>query len=94
MFDSIKIIATDCGPKSIKFFTVDGQEIKGVCSCDITMRPNSIVTATLDIYPEGLDIKAHPLLTEDTLKWLADYYGYNLVLKLSKKEDNDGTTKD
>jgi len=86
MFDSIKIVSKGVDTKSVKFFTLDDKEIQGVHSCDIKMRVNNIVTATLDIYPEDVDVKAHPILSEETLKRLAEYYGYTLVPKLNKKD--------
>ena len=63
----------------VRFTNQDGNEIHGVASCDVRLRSDEIFTATLELYVEDIDIEAEPLLSIDTVKRMAEYYGMELV---------------
>jgi hypothetical protein len=65
--------------------TLDGQPIEGVTSINISIEPNSMVTAELNVYIGGCDITAHPLLSLDSVREAAAWHGYVLTPKLSNK---------
>ena len=59
----------------------NGKEIPGVIALDIKARPFEVITATLDINVNNINIKAQPLLSFETVQKMAEYYGYVLTLK-------------
>jgi hypothetical protein len=78
----IKIICNNEIPNGhVRIINEDGKEIRGVRSVDIRMRVNEIITARLDIEVNDISIQAEPLLSYNTIKKAAEYYGYQLVVK-------------
>lgn len=61
--------------------TPDGTEIEGITGIDISLRPNAIVMAKVEVMMAGLDLTAHPLLGLETVRAAADAYGFALVPK-------------
>lgn len=80
----INIKCNDATPQNTKITHPDGTDVKGVRSIDIRFRLEELVTAKLDIYVNEINIQAEPLLSFDTVKRAAEYYGYELVVKGSK----------
>jgi hypothetical protein len=76
---NICITCNDRIPHNAKIQHEDGSEIKGVMAIDIRMRPDEIVTATLDLIVDEISIEAEPLLSYRTVKEAAEHYGYKLV---------------
>lgn len=77
----VKIVVQPGGSSfGTKLFAANGAEIKGVTSVDIKLRPDDIVVATIGLILEGgVEVEAHPLLTEETLRRSADALGYSLL---------------
>jgi hypothetical protein len=82
--DAIKIKCDDVVPLKMKITHANGKEIQGVTALDIRSRPNEVITATLSIMVNEINIKAEPLLSFNTLQEMAKYYGYELVTKGTK----------
>lgn len=59
--------------------TAEGGKIDGVRSIDVRFRPNEMVEATVGIFVGHVDVDAHPLLDEETLRESAEALGYELV---------------
>lgn len=74
----IRIKAPTIG-NAIRIETDEGEVISGIRACDIAMRPNEPVTATLHIQTAFVDVAAHPLLSLDTVTAAAEHYGFRLV---------------
>ena len=62
-----------------EFTTSDGRKISGITKCDIRMRRDAICSAQIDLYMEGLDIEAEPLLSLDNVRDAAKHYGFGLT---------------
>lgn len=75
----INIKCNDAYPQNIKITHPDGTDVKGVRSIDIRFRLDELVTAILDIYVNEINIQAEPLLSFDTVKRAAEYYGHELL---------------
>ena len=74
-------IHTNSSTHDAKFTHEDGYTIHNVAACDVRMRPDEIVKATLDILVDEATIWAEPLLALDTIREAAKCYGYELVEK-------------
>lgn len=79
----IRIVMPPSGKTGIgtKVTTPDGAEIEGITSIDISLRPDSLVTAKVEVLTAGIDLPAHPLLGLETVRAAADAYGFVLVQK-------------
>ena len=77
----IRITSEGWLPRDLVVTTEDGREIKCISSIRITGDPDSLLTATIEIAVEKLDVHAHPLLGIDTLTASADALGMRLVPK-------------
>jgi hypothetical protein len=77
----INIICNESDTRYTKIQNEDGSEIKGVKAVDIRMRFDEFVSAKLWIEVNEINIQAEPLLSLDTVKEAAEFYGYQLVIK-------------
>lgn len=59
----------------------DGTEITGVTRIVIDFPIEGVITATLDVAIDAKTITAVPMLSLESLKQAADYYGFVLVEK-------------
>lgn len=59
-------------------FYADGVEIKAVRSVVIRIEPDAIVCAELEIDTEVKECWASPVLSEESMKAAAEYWGYDL----------------
>lgn len=75
----IRIKAPSLLGSGIRIETEEGEVISGIRACDIAMRPNEPVTATLHIQTAFVDVEAHPLLSLATVTAAAEHYGLRLV---------------
>ena len=64
--------------KTSKFSHKDNSKIKGVYSCDISMRIDEPVKAKIGLHVNKVTIEAEPLLSFDTVCEAARY-GYDLI---------------
>lgn len=69
-----------CGWKA-KVFSSTGDEITDITSIDIRIRPDEIVTATIDISVSELESmdNVHAMLGTETLKDIAMLHGFSLT---------------
>lgn len=82
---AVKIVTPGPGAQpgfGTKVFAADGVQIPFVSSINISIEPNSVITAEIGVYVGKCDIYAHPLLTLDSLKEAAAQHGYVLTPKL------------
>lgn len=65
----------------VKIYTDEGVELKDVLAVDIRMRPNEVVTATVEILvsPDSKLENLTPLLGRETLQDMLRVYGYKIV---------------
>jgi hypothetical protein len=66
---------------SAQITTEDGHPIDGVLAVRINMLPNSVITADVTLAVHLCDIKAHPLLSLETVREAAARHGYDLAAK-------------
>jgi hypothetical protein len=77
----IRIKSESWLPRDLMVKMGDGREIKGIYSIRIAGDPDSLLTATIELAIEDLDVHANPLLGIDTLTASADALGLRLVPK-------------
>lgn len=76
----IRIIKAEAGVGiGTKVSTEGGADIEGITELTISIRPDDLVTATVEVMVADLDVAAHPLLGLDSLRAAAKAYGYTLV---------------
>lgn len=61
-----------------KVYHRDGSLLHGIENVNININQDGFVTAILDFTQTELDIEAEPLLSLESLKHFAKYYGYEL----------------
>lgn len=81
-------IRTGC---ETRVFTGEGAEITHITAIDISIRPNEVLTATLEVWVDAIsEFEAHPLLGLETVRAAAARHGYDLVAQDSEAGDRVG----
>lgn len=63
-----------------KIETAQGSDIsRAVTAIDIRIRPDELITATIEIAPTFKDLAADAIFSLESLKSMASQYGYELV---------------
>lgn len=84
---TVKIILPEVAGESTgvgtRVFNDRGDEISGVSSINISIEPESIVTATMEVYVGSIECMegVHALLGTETLQQIATMHGYELTPK-------------
>lgn len=66
--DKVRIVLPPSGGGlGTRVETPDGTEVPGIASIDIRIRPDSLVTATMELAVTAQEVEAHPLLGLETL---------------------------
>ena len=85
MYDLVRIVPPPGdgirAAQGTRVFAQDGSEIGGVTRISIDFPIDGVITATMDLAINAETIAAVPMLSLESLKQAADYYGFMLVEK-------------